>query len=154
MRLSIINKHYSFSSVKRFYSLKRSLCLAGCFLSAVISASAVEDDMKNDSIVHDTLIVNEKGELSRYDRRVLKYREHWDLLIHTNGVIQICGNMGVFSLGIGWDYGKRRQWETFVMLGYIPRFDSDDSKLTLTIKENFIPWRRDIGKGRRVEQLD
>lgn len=60
MRLSIINKHFSFSSVKRFSSLKRSLCLAGCFLGAVISASAVEDDMKNDSIVHDTLIVNER----------------------------------------------------------------------------------------------
>ncbi len=72
------------------------------------------------------LVVNEEGELSRYDRRVLKYREHWDLLIPTNGVIQTCGNMGVISLGIGWDYGKRRQWETFVMLGYIPSFDSDD----------------------------
>ena len=154
MRLSIINKHFSFSSVKRFPFLKRGLCLAGCFLGVVLSASAVEDDMKNDSIVHDTLIVNEKGELSRYDRRVLKYREHWDLLIPTNGVIQTCGNMGVISLGIGWDYGKCRQWETFVMLGYIPRFDSDESKITLTLKENFIPWRRDIGKGWWFEPLE
>lgn len=104
--------------------MKRGLCLAGCFLGVVLSVSAAEDGMKNDSIVHDTLIINDKGELSRYDRRVLKYREHWDLLIPTNGVIQTCGNMGVISLGIGWDYGKRRQWETFVMLGYIPRFDS------------------------------
>ena len=132
MRLSIINKYFSFSSVKRFSSLKRSLCLTGCFLSAVISASAAEGEMKNDSIVHDTLVVDANGQLSRYDRRVLKYREHWDLLIPTNGALQICGNMGVFSLGLGWDYGKHRQWETFVMLGYIPRFDSDDSKLTLT----------------------
>lgn len=60
MRLSIINKHFSFSLVKRFSSLKRSLCLAGCFLGVVLSASAVEDGMKNDSIVHDTLIVNER----------------------------------------------------------------------------------------------
>ena len=62
--------------------------------------------------------------------------------------------MGVISLGIGWDYGKRRQWETFVMLGYIPRFDSDESKITLTLKENFIPWRRDIGKGWWFEPLE
>ena len=134
--------------------MKRGLCLAGCFLGVVLSVSAAEDGMKNDSIVHDTLIINDKGELSRYDRRVLKYREHWDLLIPTNGVIQTCGNMGVISLGIGWDYGKRRQWETFVMLGYIPRFDSDESKITLTLKENFIPWRRDIGKGWWFEQLE
>ncbi|MFW5522763.1 MAG: hypothetical protein ACOCPB_07240, partial [Segatella copri] len=134
--------------------MKRSLCLAGCFLGAVVSASAAEGEMKNDSIVHDTLVVNEQGELSRYDRRVLKYRKQWDLLIPTNGAIQFCGNMGVFSLGLGWDYGKHRQWETFVMLGYIPRFDSDDSKLTLTIKENFIPWHRDIGKGWWFEPLE
>ncbi len=68
-------------------------------LGAVLSASATEGEMKNDSIVHDTLVVNEQGELSRYDRRVLKYREHWDLLIPTNGVIQTCGNMGVDFAG-------------------------------------------------------
>ena len=89
MRLSIINRHFSFSSVKRFSSLKRSLCLAGCFLGAVVSASAAEGEMKNDSIVHDTLVVNEQGELSRYDRRVLKYRKQWDLLIPTLSLIHI-----------------------------------------------------------------
>ena len=97
---------------------------------------------------------NGSGELSRYDRNVLKYRKHWDVLIPTQGIIQTCGNMGVVSMGIGWDYGKRRQWETHLLLGFIPRFDSDNSKVTLTLKENFIPWRKDIGKGWWFEPLE
>lgn len=93
-------------------------------------------------------------ELSRYDRNVLKYRKHWDVLIPTQGVIQTCGNMGIVSMGIGWDYGKRRQWETHLMLGFIPRFDSSNSKITLTLKENFIPWRKSMGKGWWFEPLE
>lgn len=93
-------------------------------------------------------------ELSRYDRNVLKYRKHWDVLIPTQGVIQTCGNMGFVSMGIGWDYGKRRQWETHLMLGFIPRFDSSNSKITLTLKENFIPWRKSMGKGWWFEPLE
>ena len=98
--------------------------------------------------------MSDSTELSRYDRNVLKYRKHWDVLIPTQGVIQTCGNMGIVSMGIGWDYGKRRQWETHLMLGFIPRFDSKNSKVTLTLKENFIPWRRDIGKGWWFEPLE
>ena len=92
--------------------------------------------------------------LSRYERTALKYHKHWDILIPTQCVIQTCGNMGIVSLGLGWDYGKHRQWETHLLLGFIPRFDSSDSKLTLTLKENFIPWRKDIGKGWWFEPLE
>ena len=63
-----------------------------------------------DSIVHDTLVLAD-GKLTRYDRHIMRYRKHWDLLIPTSGIIQTCGNMGIISLGIGWEYGKRRQWE-------------------------------------------
>ena len=106
-----------------------------------------------DSIVHDTLVLAD-GKLTRYDRRVMRYRKHWDLLIPTSGIIQTCGNMGIISLGIGWEYGKRRQWETQLLFGYIPKFSSDDEKLTMTLKENFIPWRCNIGKGWWFEPLE
>ena len=105
-----------------------------------------------DSIVHDTLVLAD-GKLTRYDRRVMRYRKHWDLLIPTSGIIQTCGNMGIISLGIGWEYGKRRQWETQLLFGYIPKFSSDDEKLTMTLKENFIPWRRNIGKGCQLRHI-
>ncbi len=106
-----------------------------------------------DSIVHDTLVLAD-GKLTRYDRRIMRYRKHWNLLIPTSGIIQTCGNMGIISLGIGWEYGKRRQWETQLLFGYIPKFSSDDEKLTMTLKENFIPWRRNIGKGWWFEPLE
>lgn len=83
-----------------------------------------------DSIVHDTLVLAD-GKLTRYDRRVMRYRKHWDLLIPTSGIIQTCGNMGIISLGIGWEYGKHRQWETQLLFGYIPKFSSDDEKFTI-----------------------
>ena len=48
--------------------------------------------------------------------------------------------MGLLSWGIGWDYGKRGQWETDLLLGFIPRFSSRHFKMTMTLKQNFIPW--------------
>jgi len=77
---------------------------------------------------------------SKYDLRVNHYREHWAALIPTQFVIQNAGNMGVVSLGIGWDYGKRKQWETDLLFGYIPKHQSSRGKLTMTLKENYIPW--------------
>lgn len=111
-------------------------------------------EAKKDSVVHDTLVLDQSGHLSPYDRRVLNYRKHWDVFIPTSGVIQVCGNMGIVSMGIGWAYGKRRQWETQLLLGYIPKFDSDDEKWTLTLKQNFIPWKKPMGKGWTFEPLE
>ena len=37
----------------------------------------------------------------------------------THVKMQYAGGMGVLSTGVGWDYGKRRQWETDVLLGYL-----------------------------------
>lgn len=77
---------------------------------------------------------------SRYDLSVRRYRRHWDALIPTQFLVQNAGNMGLFSLGIGWDYGRRRQWETDLLLGYIPARQTSRGKMTMTLKENFIPW--------------
>lgn len=94
-----------------------------------VTGKSEELELK-DSIVHDTLVLAD-GKLTRYDRRVMRYRKHWDLLIPTSGIIQTCGNMGIISLGIGWEYGKHRQWETQLLFGYIPKFSSDDEKFTI-----------------------
>lgn len=119
------------------------------------SARAVElaESVAADSVKHDTLVY-QNGALSRYDRNVLRYRRHWDLLIPTSGIIQTCGNMGIVSLGIGWEYGKHSQWETQLLLGFIPRFDSSNSKMTLTLKENYIPWRCSLGRRWSFEPLE
>lgn len=85
--------------------------------------------------------------LSKYDKNVNKYHSHWNSLIPTFGTLQACGNMGLFALGIGWDYGKRKQWETVLLLGYIPKFSSNDEKYTLTLKQNYIPWNKSLKRG-------
>ena len=36
--------------------------------------------------------------LTRYDRRIIRYRKHWDVLMPTQSVVQTCGNMGIISV--------------------------------------------------------
>lgn len=91
---------------------------------------------------------------TKYERRVSRYRRNWNALIPTQGVLQVCGNMGIVSVGIGWHYGRRSQWETQLLVGWIPKFDSSASKITMTLKENYIPWSCDMGKGWSFEPLE
>ncbi len=72
----------------------------------------------------------------RYDRRVRRYRNS----VPSYSKIQMYGDMGLISFGAGWDYGRRRQWETDIFIGIIPKYNSDNAKATLTLKQNYIPW--------------
>lgn len=83
---------------------------------------------------------------TKYDKRILRYRKKWGALVPTHNVVQICGNMGLVSVGVGWDYGKHRQWETDLMFGVVPKYDSKSVKMTMTIKENYIPWSICLGE--------
>lgn len=98
-------------------------------------------------------IYTEQPPMSRYDKRIHRYRKHWAALIPTQFVMQNAGNMGFLSLGIGWDYGKRKQWETHLLFGYIPKHDSNRGKLTMTLKENYIPWSIYVKNGWSIEPL-
>ena len=71
-----------------------------------------------DSLEHDST-------LSKYERRVVRQYVRWTRMIPSQSIIQNAGNMGALSLGIGWDYGKREQWETHLLIGYIPKHDTD-----------------------------
>ncbi len=84
--------------------------------------------------------------LTSYDRKVLKRYFRWSRLIPSQTILQNAGNMGVVSMGIGWDYGKREQWETHLLFGLIPKHDSRNAKLTMTIKETYRPWQISLGK--------
>ncbi len=91
--------------------------------------------------------------LTRYDHRVHRYRRRWLSLIPTQTVVQFAGNMGMLSFGVGWEYGRRKQWETHLLFGFLPKAQSDRTKTTMTLKENFIPWSLSIGRGWAVEPL-
>lgn len=114
-------------------------------LGAFAQGDTVLSAARRDSMLYlDTIptygAVVDKGSLSGYDRRVHYRRKHWGELIPTQFIIQNAGNMGLVSMGIGWEYGKHKQWETNLLFGYLPRYKSRRAKLTMTLKENFIPW--------------
>ena len=91
----------------------------------------------------DSINVQQDGN-NEYEQRLLRRQKLWSSLIPTHFVVQNAGNMGLISAGIGWSYGKRRQWEADLLFGYIPKHDSSRGKLTTTLKGNFIPWDIDL----------
>ena len=138
------------------------LACAVVFLS-VCSFSAFSQERDTIFIIeHDTLwmdlqpdaVIESQTRENRYDRRVHRYRRHWEALIPTHTKIQFAGNMGLLSFGTGWDYGRRNQWETDVFFGVLPKYDSKRTKLTFTVKQNYLPWSLQIKQSRfSVEPL-
>ena len=109
-------------------------------------------DKSDEEETKDTVLVS-KSEPSKYDKRIHRFRKGWNSLIPTHNKIQFAGNMGMFSFGTGWDYGRRDQWETDLFLGFIPKHDSHRTKLTMTLKQNYMPWSLELGKGFSTEPL-
>lgn len=75
-----------------------------------------------------------------YIKRIEEYKSKWDKLIPKYTKVQYAGGMGVMSFGTGWNYGNKDQWETDVFLGFLPKFQGDEFRITFTAKQNFIPW--------------
>lgn len=92
-------------------------------------------------------------ETHRYKRRIEGYQNFWQSLMPTYTKLQYAGGMGLMNFGFGWSYGKNDQWETDVFLGFIPRYSSDKSKITFTLKQNFIPWQKTLNKTLTFEPL-
>ena len=88
----------------------------------------------------------EVSDTKRWDKRIHLRYEGWERMKPTHVKMQYAGGMGVLSTGVGWDYGKRRQWETDVLLGYLPAKYASDFLLTLTVKQNYIPWSMSFDK--------
>ena len=139
---------------------KHLICTTVCLSTLLLPLSAQDKDtivvVKYDTIwikdSQDTIITS-KISPNRYDRRVHRYRSRWEALIPTHTKLQFAGNMGLLSLGTGWDYGKRNQWETDVFFGILPEYQSKRTKLTFTLKQNYMPWSIDLGKQFSVEPL-
>lgn len=77
----------------------------------------------------------------KYEHQLERYREHWAKLIPQYSKLQFAGGMGMFSFGFGWDYGKKEQWETDLMFGFVPKFSNNKTNWIVTLKQNYIPWR-------------
>ena len=89
-----------------------------------------------------------------YQKRIEKYRGFWDKIVPSHAKIQYAGSMGFLSIGTGWDYGKKNQWETDLFVGFIPKYSTDKVKITMTLKQNYMPWDVNVGsKGFSFEPL-
>ncbi len=76
-----------------------------------------------------------------------------DKIIPSKAVMQVAGNMGLFSVGLGWDYGRSNQWETALLYGYIPKEEGVRRYATFTVKQTYTPWSRTICKNATFEPL-
>lgn len=93
-------------------------------------------------------------EINRYKKRVEGYQNLWESLMPTYTKLQYAGGMGLMNFGFGWSYGKNHQWETDVFLGFIPRYSSDNAKMTFTLKQNYIPWKIELNETFTFEPLE
>lgn len=145
----------------KWFIFNRPVVAVCCLLLLGWSSSAQAQDTVT-VVKHDTVylqynpdsIITTYVRPSRYDRRVHRYRRHWNALIPTHLKLQFAGNMGLLSVGTGWDYGKHNQWETDILLGFLPKYRSSENKITLTVKQNYMPWSLQIKESRfSVEPL-
>lgn len=67
-------------------------------------------------------------------------------LVPSSYMLQYAGSIGLLSAGTGWDYGRRKQWSTDFLLGYVPKYDTDRAKLTLTLRQSYTPWEIKLNK--------
>lgn len=134
----------------KWYIFKSLLFITMLFSSAAVLADTIDEESNlttGDSLRAST------PEYSKYDKRVHRFRQNWNKLIPTHNVLQYAGNMGMFSLGTGWDYGKHNQWETNLLFGFIPKHDSDRTKITMTLKQIYIPWSLELNNKLSLEPL-
>lgn len=100
-------------------------------LSSVLTADAAAD---SDSL-----------RIERYHQRLERRQQNWNRLIPNLFAVQYAGDMGMFSAGIGWDYGPDNKFETHVMAGFLPKRNFSPAYATLTLREEFMPWRIRLG---------
>ena len=69
----------------------------------------------------------------------------WNKLIPRYIKTQFAGSIGVVSAGVGWNYGKGH-WETDALFGLVPRNTDRHAMATFTLKQNYLPWKIDLGE--------
>lgn len=94
-----------------------------------------------------------ENRLRNLDRRVHLRYPGWRNIVPTHAKVQYAGGMGFMSFGAGWDYGRKGQWETDFLIGFLPKRYSDKFHMTFTIKQNYIPWSISCGKSLAFEPL-
>lgn len=110
--------------------------------SAPSAAAFAEDSLTTDRIKN-----------IGYERRLQKRENIWYKLMPDMTVLQFAGNIGMLSAGVGWDYGKVNQWETHVMIGFLPHRYNSGSYWTFTVSQKYLPWRIELNENFSIKPL-
>ncbi len=89
------------------------------------------------------------AQASFYVRHTERVKRRWAKLVPNQSTVQFAGNIGAWSLGLGWHYGKRDRWETEILFGYVPQSNGSEHHYTLTAKERYAPWRISLSRHER-----
>lgn len=107
--------------------------------------------------IHDSITIAELNtRIAQYEKRIARRNKIWLSMIPSFYRLQYAGSIGLINLGAGWHYGKRHQWETDFMFGYVPRYSKDEAFATFTLRQTYVPWTRSLytfkttNKGRGV----
>lgn len=85
----------------------------------------------------------------QYIKHTTKRIQFWNSIIPNLTHLQYAGDIGMISMGMGWDYGKHNQWETYLIFGITPRNHTPRTYVTMAVKEMFTPW--DVKVWRHLE---
>lgn len=77
---------------------------------------------------------------SKYEQRLERREKMWQKLIPNLYMMQYGGGIANISAGFGWDYGRSNQWETHILLGFVPKKDSHSHYWTFNLRQSYIPW--------------
>lgn len=67
-------------------------------------------------------------------------RAFWHAVRPRGVVAQYAGGIGFASAGAEWAYGRGEMFETGLLAGYLPPFSTGHGKLTLTLRQSFVPF--------------
>ncbi len=81
-----------------------------------------------------------------------RYRTAWEALVPKHFTAQYAGSIGLMNFGVGWHY-YRNHWETELLFGWVPKYASEETKVTTTLKQRYIPWRIPISSRWDIEPL-
>lgn len=96
-----------------------------------------------DTIYRDTIAkLNRK--IAQYEKRIERRHKVWMSLLPSFYRFQYAGSIGLLNLGVGWEYGKHRQWETDIMFGFVPKYEKKQAFATFTLRQTYVPWTKGL----------
>lgn len=121
------------------------LWIISCLLVCAVTTMAQTDTV---AVVQDSVMsereIEMKKKIENYERRLEKYHNFFHSLVPDFIRFQYAGSIGLINAGMGWDYGKKEQWETDLMFGYIPKYDKEAALMSFTVRQTYVPWKKPI----------